>query len=115
MSRSALEPTLANFSNPFLRYFAATRPAFLVATLAACLLGQAGAIYSGIQIQPLTAVLTVLLALIVHAGVNVINDYFDALNGTDASNTERLYPFTGGSRFIQNGILTPKQIAHFGY
>ncbi|MDO9051403.1 MAG: prenyltransferase [Methylotenera sp.] len=115
MNRSVFEPTLANFSNPFLRYFAATRPAFLVATLAACLLGQAGAIYSGIQIQPLTAVLTVLLALIVHAGVNVINDYFDALNGTDASNTERLYPFTGGSRFIQNGILTPKQIAHFGY
>ncbi|NOS95712.1 MAG: prenyltransferase [Methylotenera sp.] len=115
MSRSVFEPTLANFSNPFLRYFTATRPAFLVATLAACLLGQAGAIYSGIQIQPLTAVLTVLLALTVHAGVNVINDYFDALNGTDAANTERLYPFTGGSRFIQNGILTPKQIAHFGY
>ncbi len=115
MSHSAIEPTGANFSNPLVRYFAATRPAFLVATLAACLLGQAGAINSGIQIQPLTAVLTVLFALTVHAGVNVINDYFDALNGTDAANTERLYPFTGGSRFIQNGILTPKQTAYFGY
>ncbi|MGB7814831.1 MAG: prenyltransferase [Methylotenera sp.] len=115
MSKPAIEPAPASFSNPFVRYFAATRPAFLMATLAACLLGQAGAIYSGIQIQASTTVLTILLALLVHAGVNVLNDYFDALNGTDAINTERLYPFTGGSRFIQNGVLTPKQTAYFGY
>ncbi len=115
MSRSVVEPTQANFSNPFHCYFAATRPAFLMATLAACLLGQAGAIYSGIPIQPVTAVLTVLLALLVHAGVNVLNDYFDYLSGTDAINAERLYPFTGGSRFIQNGVLTPKKTAYFGY
>lgn len=115
MSKSVIEPAPASFSNPFVRYFAATRPAFLMATLAACLLGQAGAVYSGIQIQPVAAVLTVLLALLVHAGVNVLNDYFDALSGTDAINTERLYPFTGGSRFIQNGVLTPKQTAYFGY
>ena len=111
----ASEPVLADFSNPFLRYFAATRPAFLTATLAACLLGLAGAYHSGIQIQLSPALLTLLLAMLVHAGVNVLNDYFDALNGTDAANTERLYPFTGGSRFIQNGVLTLKQTACFGY
>lgn len=111
----ASEPVLADFSNPFLRYFAATRPAFLTATLAACLLGLAGAYHSGVQIQLSTALLTLLLAMLVHAGVNVLNDYFDALNGTDAANTERLYPFTGGSRFIQNGVLTLKQTAYFGY
>ncbi len=44
MSKSAIEPMLARFSNPWLRYFAATPPAFLMATLAACLLGQAVAI-----------------------------------------------------------------------
>ncbi len=115
MSKSAIEPTLASLPNPVIRYFSATRPSFLVATLAACLLGQSGAVYSGIKIQPAIAVLTVLLALLVHAGVNVLNDYFDALNGTDAANVERLYPFTGGSRFIQNGVLTPRQTAIFGY
>jgi 1,4-dihydroxy-2-naphthoate octaprenyltransferase len=47
--------------------------------------------------------------------VNVLNDYYDALNGTDAQNTERVFPFTGGSRFIQNGVLTPVQTARFGY
>ncbi len=115
MSNSATEPTKANFPNPFIRYFAATRPAFLAATLAACLLGLAGAIYSGVSFQLGTASLTVLLALLVHAGVNVLNDYSDALNGTDAINTERIYPFTGGSRFIQNGVLTMTQTAYFGY
>jgi 1,4-dihydroxy-2-naphthoate octaprenyltransferase len=109
------EPEKAGFSNPIKLYFAATRPAFLIATLAACWLGLVGAIYSGVDLHIGLAVLTVFLALIVHAGVNVLNDYFDALNGTDAINTERLYPFTGGGRFIQNGVLSPVQTAYFGY
>jgi len=113
--QNILEPEKAGYSNPLKLYFAATRPAFLIATLAACLLGLVGAIYSGVTFQLSTAILTVLLALIVHAGVNVLNDYFDALNGTDDINTERLYPFTGGSRFIQNGVLTASQTAHFAY
>jgi 1,4-dihydroxy-2-naphthoate octaprenyltransferase len=115
VTRNTLEPEKASFSNPLKLYFAATRPAFLIATLAACSLGLVGAIYSGVTFQSSAAILTILLALIVHAGVNVLNDYFDALNGTDAINTERLYPFTGGSRFIQNGILTTLQTAYFGY
>lgn len=109
------EPQKASFSSPISLYFAATRPAFLIATLAACLLGLASAIHSGVSFQLSAATLTILLALSVHAGVNVINDYFDALSGTDALNTERLYPFTGGSRFIQNGILTTTQTAYYGY
>ncbi|MDP1524115.1 MAG: prenyltransferase [Methylotenera sp.] len=109
------EPSVTSYANPLACYFAATRPAFLIATLAACLLGLAGAAYSGVSFQLETALITVLLALLVHAGVNVLNDYFDALNGTDALNFDRLYPFTGGSRFIQNGVLTTTQTANFGY
>lgn len=115
MSQLIAEPVPASFSNPFKRYFVATRPAFLTATVAACLLGQAGAIYSGVQLHICHAMLTLLLATLVHAAVNVLNDYFDALNGTDSINVERLYPFTGGSRFIQNGVLTLKQTACLGY
>lgn len=92
MSKSAIEPTLASFTNPFSRYFSAIRPAFLVATLAACILGQAGAINSGVQFQPAMALFTIFLALLVHAGINVLNDYSDALNGADAINAERLHP-----------------------
>lgn len=109
------EPTLARFANPWLRYFAATRPAFLSATLVACLLGVASALHAGIAIDSLLAGMTLLLALLLHAAVNVLNDYYDALNGSDDANTERLFPFTGGSRFIQNGVLTRSQTARYGY
>ena len=115
MNQLVVEPTRASFSNVIFLYFSATRPAFLSATLAACMLGLVSALHSGVAVQLLTAMLAVLLALLVHAGVNVLNDYFDALNGTDASNVERIYPFTGGSRFIQNGVLTLAQTRYFGY
>jgi 1,4-dihydroxy-2-naphthoate octaprenyltransferase len=110
-----VEPTLSSYQNPFLRYFFATRPPFLLVTLVACLLGIASASWSGLQLQADLAIITVLLALLTHAAVNVLNDYFDALNGTDDVNTERLYPFTGGSRFIQSGVLSAAQTARFGY
>ena len=110
-----LEPTLAALPNPFLRYFAATRPAFLGASLMACFIGLAIARHGGIALNLELAVVTLLFALLAHAGVNVLNDYYDALNGTDAQNTGRIFPFTGGSRFIQNGVLTPAQTRNFGF
>lgn len=95
--------------------FAATRPAFLSVTLVACLIGLACAAGSGLQLDPVTALITVLFALLAHAGVNVINDYHDAQSGADAANTARLFPYTGGSRFIQNGVLSARETGVFGY
>ena len=106
-----LEPTPEALANPFKRYLLATRPAFLSITLVGCLLGFATALDAAFS-WPL-ALLTLLLALAAHAGVNVFNDYYDHLNGTDAANTERVFPFTGGSRFIQNGVLTPRQMLFY--
>jgi 1,4-dihydroxy-2-naphthoate octaprenyltransferase len=108
------EPSLDRLGNPLLRYFLATRPAFLTITLVGVLLGFATAWHSGIPFDGLAAGVTLLLALLAHAGVNVLNDYYDHLNGTDEINTDRLFPFTGGSRFIQNGVLTPNQTLAFG-
>lgn len=99
------EPTPAALGNPLLRYLLAARPAFLSITLVGCILGLAVAP----AFDPALAGLCVALALLAHAGVNVFNDYYDHLNGTDAANTRRIFPFTGGSRFIQNGVLTPRQ------
>jgi 1,4-dihydroxy-2-naphthoate octaprenyltransferase len=110
-----LEPTLELFSNPVARYFAATRPAFLTASLMACFIGLASVHHDGVTMNAVLAVVTLLFALLAHAGVNVLNDYYDALNGTDARNTERIFPFTGGSRFIQNGVLTLAQTRNFGF
>jgi 1,4-dihydroxy-2-naphthoate octaprenyltransferase len=96
-----------------MRYLAATRPPFLLAALVAAMIGVATAAYSAVAINVWTAALTLLGAVLVHAGINVFNDYYDALNGTDAINTERLYPFTGGSRFIQNGVLSLHETRNF--
>ena len=110
-----LEPTLDALSNPFLRYFAATRPAFLSVTFVGCLLGLATAFFSGVPLGPALATVTLFFALVAHAGANVINDYYDALSGCDEMNTERQFPFTGGSRFIQNGVLSLRATGVFGY
>ena len=107
---SSFEPTPERLANPLVRYLLATRPAFLSITLAGCLLGFATALAGGVSFRWSLALVTLLLALLAHAAINVLNDYFDHLNGTDARNTQRIFPFTGGSRFIQNGVLTPRQV-----
>ncbi|MCB1910051.1 MAG: prenyltransferase [Rhodocyclaceae bacterium] len=108
------EPQPQDFGSSPRRWFAATRPAFLTITLVGCLIGLATAHRAGVRLDPLTAALTILLALLVHAGANVVNDVCDADNGSDDANLSRLYPFTGGSRMIQNGVLGRDQAARFG-
>jgi len=110
---SPREPSRERLGNPFLRYLLATRPAFLSITLAGCLLGFATALAEGVPFDRARAAVTLLLAVLAHAGINVLNDYCDHLNGSDARNTQRIYPYTGGSRFIQNGVLTPRQTLGF--
>jgi 1,4-dihydroxy-2-naphthoate polyprenyltransferase len=108
------EPSLAALPNPLVRYVLATRPAFLMVTLCAGLIGLATAWFEALAFAPLKAFVTLWFALVAHAGVNVLNDYYDALNGTDDINTGRIFPFTGGSRFIQNGVLSKTATARFG-
>jgi len=110
-----LEPTLDTLPHPAMRYFVATRPAFLSVTFVGCLLGLATAAWNGVALSPLTATVTLLFALLAHAGANVVNDYYDARSGCDAANDERVFPFTGGSRVIQNGVLSLREAGLFGY
>lgn len=109
------EPSRQRFANPLTRYVAATRPAFLSVTLAGALIGLGSASVDGVVIDLGKALLTVIFALVAHAGANVVNDYYDALSGADAANQARLFPFTGGSRFIQNGVLSLRETRIFGY
>lgn len=110
----AAEPSPEQLANPLKRYFLATRPPFLLASLVPVLIGLATSYASGKMLDWLSALLTAIGAVVIHAGANVLNDYYDAENGTDELNQERLYPFTGGSRFIQNGVLTRRKTACFG-
>jgi 1,4-dihydroxy-2-naphthoate octaprenyltransferase len=107
-------------------YFLATRPAFFTITAIGVLLGSAYAIWqaahsAAADAAPLGSaeigvsvgcfLLTLLLALTAHAAANVINDACD--EATDRCNRTRLYPFTGGSRFLQNGVLTRTELVRF--
>ena len=96
-------------------WLAATRPAFLSVTLVAVCIGLAAAVHDHAFRSTTLALMTLLFALVGHAGANVINDYYDARSGCDAANSDRIAPFTGGSRFIQNGILSERATGIYGY
>lgn len=110
----ALEPTLAILGRGPLRYVFATRPPFLLASVVPVLLGIAWAYRTGHAIDGWRTSLAVFAAVLLHAGINILNDYHDDRIGTDAINSDRIFPFTGGSRLIQNGVLTDKETLRFG-
>lgn len=95
------------------RYFLAVRPMFLTASVLPVLVGSSwGAIHAG-EWQWGVMFLAIVNVALVHASVNVLNDVYDELNGTDRLNQSRVFPFTGGSRFIQNGVLTVNQMKRY--
>jgi len=56
-----------------------------------------------------TALATLVLAALAHAAGNVLNDVHDAISGADAANTSGIFPFTGGTRLIQQGVVSVRQ------
>jgi 1,4-dihydroxy-2-naphthoate octaprenyltransferase len=55
--------------------------------------------------------LTIVAALLIHAGTNLSNDYFDHLSGCDRANSNPTV-FSGGSRVIQDGLITAPKILY---
>ena len=87
----------------------ATRLPFLSATLIPVLLGITIAASNG-YLDLWAAVLTVIGASCVHLGLNVANDVFDTRSGADEVNVNPTQ-YSGGSRVIQYGLLTLRQMA----
>ncbi|MEN6425175.1 MAG: prenyltransferase [Phycisphaerales bacterium] len=85
----------------------ASRPQYLGASAAPVLVGSVlgyavtGSFHMGLFL------LAALAIMALHAGANVINDYFDHLSRNDWVN-ENPTPFSGGRQFIQQGILSPE-------
>ncbi|MEZ5649697.1 MAG: prenyltransferase [Burkholderiaceae bacterium] len=83
-----------------------TRPGFLSITVVACLLGFASAAPTACAVSlPMMLAITA-LAVLAHAAANVVNDYYDFLNGGDDQNDTAIAPFTGGARLIQHRIVS---------
>ncbi len=87
--------------------FLAARPKFLTASAAPVLVGSAlGYAVAGTFNWPLF-LLALFAAMALHSGANIANDYFDHISGNDWAN-KNVTPFSGGRRFIQEGILSPR-------
>jgi 1,4-dihydroxy-2-naphthoate octaprenyltransferase len=95
--------------SPVWTFLLATRLPFLTATVVPILLGIAVAGNDGF-FNPGLAALTVIAGAAVHIGLNVANDVFDGLSGADDANF-RPTQYSGGSRVIQRGLLTLRQMA----
>ena len=96
------------------RLFHATRPKFFPASVLPVIAGTAWGAYVAGQFDAMLFVLALIATVCVHAGANVINDVGDESGGTDRQNTDRIYPYTGGSRFIQTGIMDASGMARLG-
>ena len=96
------------------RLFHATRPKFYPASVLPVLAGTAWGVQAGGHFDAVLFILALVATVCVHAGANVINDVGDESGGTDRRNTDRIYPYTGGSRFIQTGIMEAQGMARLG-
>ena len=96
------------------RLFHATRPKFYPASVLPVLAGTAWGVQAGGHFDAVLFILALVATVCVHAGANVINDVGDESGGTDRRNTDRIYPYTGGSRFIQTGIMEAQGMAKLG-
>lgn len=97
------------------RLFWATRPLFFTASILPVLAGTSLGYRASGRLDGWAFLLAVAAILCVHAGANVLNDVFDELRGADRDNEERIFPYTGGSRFIQNEIMTVGQMRRWGF
>ena len=96
------------------RFFHATRPKFFPASILPVVTGTAfGAFIAG-SFDAYVFTLALIATVCVHAASNVLNDVGDETVGTDQINDQRIYPYTGGSRFIQMGILSQSHMAKLG-
>jgi 1,4-dihydroxy-2-naphthoate octaprenyltransferase len=87
----------------------ALRAPFFQAVIVPLLLGTAVAWYQTDRFDWRYFLAALFGVVFVHAGTNLINDYFDHRTGADELNRQHTR-FSGGSRIIQEGLLSPRSI-----
>lgn len=93
-----------------INYVMELRAPFLTVTVIPVIAGAAIACRHGAHFDATNFALVLFAFIFFHLGTNVFNDYFDHVNGTDNVNTKFIPPFTGGSRLIQNGVLSARSV-----
>ena len=97
--------------------FVVTRAPFLTASIVPILVGAAWAAFRGAT-DPFPWLLFA-LALVggasLQVAANTFNDYFDWQSGTDPANNDYFMPYSGGSRSIELGLVTPDALRRIAW
>ncbi len=91
------------------KWLIAIRAPFFTAAIAPAILGVAVAFYEGYAINWWQAVVALVGLVAIHGGTNLANDYFDHRTRNDWVNLTPT-PFSGGSRVIQQGAISPRAV-----
>jgi len=95
----------------FISIVAITRLPFLSATWIPIIASVVWGIQSGlIEMDWLTFGLVFMGGSFLHLAANTYNDYFDWTSGTDQINNDYFLQLSGGSRAIELGLITEKQL-----
>ncbi|MBF0484134.1 MAG: 1,4-dihydroxy-2-naphthoate octaprenyltransferase [Candidatus Omnitrophica bacterium] len=90
-------------------WFTAMRPFSFTASIMPVLIGIAFVFGRGLSVDGWSALCFLLSAVCIHAGTNLINDYYDFISGVDTKNK------MGLSGALTSGRLTPEQIRKAGW
>ena len=95
-----------------LQWLYITRAPFLTVTIVSVLIGAflAPWLAPAVDLSVGLLFITLLGACLAHLGANTANDYFDWRSGVDAANPDYVIPFSGGSRMIQLGVISPRGV-----
>lgn len=96
-------------SNSIILWNCAMRTPFLIASWIPVWVGVTLFYHISGTVHWFRAVLTFLCVTFMHLATNLFNDYFDDVSGNDRVNTNST-PFSGGSRVIQDGLISPANI-----
>ncbi len=102
---STIDRSPSSFLKLWLRVL---RAPFFTATIVPILFGTSFAYHQEHYFDLLRFILVLLGGLLVHAGLNTANDFYDYLSGNDQFT--KATPVSGGSKVIQEGLVKPRTI-----
>ena len=85
-------------------WWIASRPKTLIVSIAPVLLGLSLAFHNEVFSSYLVGIFTLISALMIQIGTNLINDLYDFIKGADTSNR------IGPTRVVQSGMLSKRQV-----
>ncbi len=84
-------------------WWRAVRPFSFTASVTPVFVGSAAAYHDG-RFDPLRFLVTLVASVAIHAGTNLVNDYYDHVRGVDTAES------IGPSGVIQQGLLAPRTV-----